>query len=179
MLRTDFNQDNAKLDAVLEGFPFIQLARVEAETPTQQLDLDLSNEDLTKYSGYWLYIQLPAVTTKIKATLNKATAYYSGSATTNSSFYEGTSLLQVSSSEWGAFLSAVQFAISHNSGSAGYFLTSERSNFYFHASDRGGSLSRGICCLSDLEGLVLSLSPDEEESLVPSGTKAILYGLKW
>ena len=62
VLRTDFNQDNAKLDAVLEGFPFIQLARVEAETPTQQLDLDLSNEDLTKYSGYWLYIQLPAVT---------------------------------------------------------------------------------------------------------------------
>lgn len=179
VLREEFNRDNAKVDAVLEECPCVRLASVKANAPIQQIEVDLSDIQLEAYSSYWLYIQLPAQVTTLAITVNKAIAYYSGSATTNSSFFEGTCLAQIEANEFGSFMAHLQFSISHQKGSAGYFLTSARTHFYYHASDRGGSHSRGICCLSDLTGVILYLSSVGDNTLLPVGTKAVLYGLKW
>ena len=88
VLREEFNQDNAKLDEALEHFPCVRLAYAETTSAAQQIELNLSSIELAAYSGYKLFIQLPPQTTTLAITINKATAYYSGSATTNSSFFE-------------------------------------------------------------------------------------------
>lgn len=179
VLREEFNRDNANLDKTLECFPCVRLACAEITSAASQMELNLSNIKLTAYSGYKLFIQLPPQTATLEITINKATAYYSGSATTNSSFFESTCLAQIEATEFGSFMACLQFAISHQKGSAGYFLTTECTHFYYHASDRGGSHSRGICCLSELTGVILCFSSAGDNTLLPVGTKAVLYGLKW
>lgn len=59
ILRTDFNADNAKIDAAIAGVRDancqIKLMHLTLEENTQEFDLDLSELDLTKFLSLTLY----------------------------------------------------------------------------------------------------------------------------
>ena len=183
VIRTEFNEDNAKIDAALTELraqiPVLCLSRVEMKSNSSQLNLDLSGLELTQFSVYTLCLQIPPQVCTAQVRLNHATAYYSGSATNNSTFYQNSCLTGVTANELGTYMAVMRFAISHQAGSRGYLLTLEQTNYYLQSSDQGGSHYRALCCLSSLKDLVIQICPGEGSTFLPAGLKAALYAQKW
>ena len=67
VLRTEFNADNAKLDAALAGLaaalaaiPLVRLCDFTLTAQTGKIEIDLSEYDMTQYRELWIYLEAAA-----------------------------------------------------------------------------------------------------------------------
>lgn len=78
ILRTDFNSDNAKIDAALralaEANPYQKIYSVETQTDAQQIDLDVSGIDFTQYHKIELFVDCPTMTSGYTLRVNDISA---------------------------------------------------------------------------------------------------------
>lgn len=56
VIRTDFNADNQKIDAALAAQPYDKLMNITAEADAAQIELDLTDIDLTRYQALKIYV---------------------------------------------------------------------------------------------------------------------------
>jgi hypothetical protein len=49
ILREDFNEDNAKIDAAIAENPYVKLREIVTSADAQQIDVDISNVDWNRY----------------------------------------------------------------------------------------------------------------------------------
>ena len=92
VLRTEFNQDNARLDGALDQLagglaqamaacPLRQLAVVTAQAGAGQMELSLEAGTAQGYHALWLFVELGEGSTgeRLQLRVNNLTSYYNGS----------------------------------------------------------------------------------------------------
>lgn len=77
ILRTDFNSDNAKIDAALAALPYRKLKEITTTASAQQVDIDLSDLDITAYHKLEFYFTFPSETcSSIAVRINGVSSNY-------------------------------------------------------------------------------------------------------
>lgn len=171
ILRTDFNADNAKIDAAIAAVrnlcPVEKLLETSITSTSTQADIDVSSIDLTAYRTLMIYLNCSSNTTaaRIQLRLNDLESYQDHSL-------EETWLAQASIGEVpqkGDFRFFVTL---------GNYCTGEgRSVYYYNSSFRCNSSNIMVADLAASAIKKLRLIGDSGD--LGSGSRVILMGLKW
>lgn len=184
LLMEDMNEDNRKLDAAASANPYVKLMDVTTSANAQQIDLDVSGIDFTKYAMVQVFVynlrSTPAGTLKtlyakinndgaclasIDGSVTTSQAYIARAYTTNLINPNYTSFLKIELAGFPDVLSASSYPISIRYSSRWY-------NSDFKIEEVGGT--RFMNTAINTLNLVIS----DSSCYINSGARFLIYGVK-
>jgi len=184
LLMEDMNEDNRKLDAAAAANPYVKLMDVTTAANAQQIDLDVSGIDLTKYEMVQVFaynlLSTPAGTLKtLYAKINDGGAYLTsidGYATTSQAYIGRTYSPSSANLSYTSFLK-IELADFPDILPASYYPVSIRCSARWYNADFKIEESGGTKFINTAIN-TLNFVISDSTFYINSGARFLIYGVK-